>query len=292
MLRLPLSVLSLFALALPAQDAEPPPKTLRVHVIGASVSGGFRDGPTTGAAEPGDSVTMQQLLRPWAGEHATVTTHNTVAMTMLFMDPLGTGKEQIDGVAKARPDVVVAIDFLFWFAYGHVDLADEAAARQAQFAKGLELLGTLTMPVVVGDLPDMTGAERRMLKPKQIPSAEVLKALNAELAKFVQAHPNVHLVPLAETVRQMRTEGAKLPLQDGVLQTAPGALQQADKLHANRLGMALLGLRLQDALRACFPAEHPLARQQWTFEQFVEAAGAEDVLDQQREVAAEAAAGK
>ncbi len=42
------------------QKVEPAPagSAVRVHVIGASVSGGFRDGPMTGATETGETVTM------------------------------------------------------------------------------------------------------------------------------------------------------------------------------------------------------------------------------------------
>lgn len=295
MLRTALAVLSLCCLSLPAQDRAETPKKLRVHVIGASVSGGFRDGPQTGAEETGDSITMQHLLRRWCGDHARATTHGTIQMMLMFTDPLRIGEEQLEGVRKAEPDVVVAIDYLFWFAYGYVGDGDEAELRAERLEQGLELLGSLSMPVVIGDLPDMAGAARRMLSPRQIPSPEMLARLNERLRAWAADRPNVHVVALAETVRQMRTEGVALPLAGGPLPTAPGALQQADKLHANRLGMALLGLRMQDALRACFPDGHPLAQRQWTFEQFVEAAGAEGDLELQREAAAataEATSGK
>lgn len=287
MLRSILAVFTLFLATLPAQDAASPPKQLRVHVIGASVSGGFRDGPNFGAEEQGDSVTMQELLRKWVGGQARVSTHDTTAMTLMFLDPLGTGADEIAGVVKAKPDLVVGADFLFWFAYGFVD-ADrpESEARAERLQKGLDLLATLAMPVLVGDLPDMTGAERRMLKPRQIPSPEVLLQLNSQLKAFVAAHDHLHLLPLSEIVAAMRTQGVALPLADGPLPTPPGALQQADKLHANRLGMAYLGLLLQEPLARMFPADHPLRTQTWTFDQFVEAVRAEADLELLREAAA------
>ncbi|MBX3461613.1 MAG: hypothetical protein KF830_00440 [Planctomycetes bacterium] len=287
MLRATIVGLSFLCAALPAQDAAPVPASLRVRVIGASVSGGFRDGPMFGAEEQGDSVTMQHVLRRWAGEHAVVSTHSTVDMLAMFTDPLRIGREQIAGVRKAKADLVVAVDFPFWFAYGYVD-GDEAAARKERLAAGLALLGDLSMPVLIGDLPDMTGAARRMLNPRQIPPPELLAALNAQLAEFVAAHEHVRLLPLAGAVKAMRDEGVTLPLERGGLATAPGALQQGDRLHANRLGMAYLGWLLQPALRQMFPAEHPLRAQQWTFERFVEAAGAEGDLELQRAAAARA----
>lgn len=268
----------------------PAAKPLRVHVIGASVSGGFRDGPLFGAKEQGDSVTMQHLLKGWCGEHARATTHATAQMTAMFNDPDTIGAAQIEGAKKAKPDVVVAIDFPFWFAYGACREADQAAARSARLAKGLAMLAQLEVPVLIGDLPDMTGAAPRMLSPSWIPKPEVLRALNEQLAAFVAKHPNVRLVPLGGFVKAMKVDGAVLPLDDGPLQTPPGALLQEDRLHATRLGMAFLGHLLQAHLQPLFPKDHALASQRWTLGQFVAACGAEDELDRVR-AAAKAAAG-
>lgn len=274
-----------------AQDAAPVAKKPRLHVIGASVSGGFRDGPMTGAAEQGDSVTLQHVLKAWCGEHARATTHGPLEMMAMFTNPEQIGERQLQATLKAKPDAVLAIDFPFWFAYGYVDGADESKARRERFAKGLAMLAQLDVPVVVGDLPDMHGAARRMLNPAQIPSPAVLKELNAQLAAFVASHANVRLVALADTVKVMKTDGASLPLATGPLPTPPGALLQGDKLHANRLGMAFLGFTLQPALRELFPKDHPLHEQAWTFEQFVVACGAEAELESLRAPAKQPATG-
>jgi hypothetical protein len=264
----------------PAAPAAPVPATAttRVHVIGASLSGGFRDGPLTGATEPGESVSMQHVLKAWCGEHAKATTHASLEMMAMFTNPESIGGRQLEATLKAKPDAVVALDFPFWFAYGHVK-GDEATARKERFEQGLALLAKLEMPVVVGDLPDMHGAERRMLAPAQIPSAPILRQLNDRLAAFVREHANVRLVAIAELTRVMKEKGATLPLATGPLATPPGALLQGDKLHPNRLGMALLGFTLQPVLRELFPAGHALRAQQWTFEQFVDACGADGELE-------------
>lgn len=266
-------------------------KVVRVHVIGASVSGGFRDGPLFRGAEAGDTLPLHMLLRKWAGDRATVTTRSAVLMMAMFQNAERIGRMQIDDALRIGPDLVVAVDFPFWFAYGHVG-ANEAEERKARFATGLAMMEKLTMPVLVGDLPDMRGAAQRMLSPNQIPSPDVLNALNTRLAEFVKAHPNFRPVPLAKLVKTMKVDGAALPLAKGSLQTPPGALLQGDHLHATRLGMAFLGFSIQDTLRAAFPKDHPLHEQKWTFEQFVEAAGAEDELDALCAKSAERAAGK
>lgn len=260
--------------AVPAAE----PKLVHLRVIGASVSGGFKDGLFTGATEPGDTVSMHHLLKEWCGEHARASTHSPTAMMMMFTAPERIGGEQIKATQKAKPDAVVAIDFPFWFAYGRV-AGDEAAARRALLQKGLELLASIEGPVVIGDLPDFQGAAARMLAPAQIPSPAVLQQLNADLAAWVATHQNVRQVPLAATVALMKTAGVALPLASGPLPTPPGALLQGDRLHANRLGMAFLGHTLQPTLQQLFAADHPLRKQTWTFEQFVVACGAEAELE-------------
>lgn len=259
-----------------------------VRVIGASVSGGFRDGPMTGATETGETVTMQHLLKAWCGEHGKATTHSALAMMAMFTAPERIGDEQLKGVQKTKPDAVLAVDFPFWFAYGYVKGDDETKARRELLQKGMALLARIEVPVVIGDLPDMQGAAQRMLNPAQIPDAEQLKLLNEDLAKFVAERPNRRLVPLAATVAVMKDQGVALPLQDGPLPTAPGTLLQGDRLHANRLGMAFLGHTLQPTLQQLFPKEHPLRTQAWTFEQFVAACGAEEDLKAARAAAAKA----
>ncbi len=275
-----LSLSLVCALALGAQDAAAAPaaKMLRVHILGASVSGGFRDGPLTGATEQGDSVPLVDVIKAWAGDDAKVTTHNPTRMIAMFTAPEVIGTEQIHGALRAKPDLLVAIDFPFWFAYGFVQ-GEEATARKALLAKGLDLLAKLDVPMLIGDLPDMQGAARRMLNPRQIPGPALLKELNEQLAAFAKARPNVHVVSLAGIVHRMKDEGVTLPLASGPLRTGPGALQQEDRLHATRLGMAFLGLTLQPELAALCTKDHALHARAWTIEQFVEATGAEGDLE-------------
>ena len=51
---------------------------------------------------------------------------------------------------------------------------------------------------------------------------------------------------------------------------------------ATRLGMAFLTFRLQRSLQHLFPKAHALHGHQWSFEQLVEAAGAEEELEELR----------
>jgi len=267
----------------PTKETAVAAKTPRVHIIGASVSGGFKDSPLFGAAETGDTVPLLAVMKRWAGDGARVTSHNPTDMIRMFEDPTKFATDQMTGVQKAAPDFLLAIDFAFWFAYGPVR-GDESVARSQKLAAGLAMLDKIEVPVLLGDLPDMRGAARRMLAESWIPSPALLKQLNDQLAAFVRSHENIHLVPLADLVRRMKDDGVPLPLATGPLVAPPGSLQQADRLHATRLGMAYLAYSLQEPLARLFPEGHALRAQRWTFEQFVEAAGADGDLEQLREL--------
>jgi hypothetical protein len=266
------------AATLPAQEAAAQDAPKHIHIIGASVSAGFEDGPLFGAKTNGDSVSMLHMLKRWSDGEVKVTSHAQMAMCYLFSDPIKNGKQQIELAKKKKPDMVVAVDFPFWFGYGPVS-GDKAKARLARLETGLGYLKELNVPIIIGDFPNMLGAKVRMLKPLWIPTEATLKLLNARLSKFVADNQNVTLVPMAQIVKALKDDGVNLPLQAGELKTGPGVLLQEDQLHATRLGMALMAFQMQATLREHFPNKHPLHEQQWSFEEFAEAAGADAELE-------------
>src|SRR5205823_5910130 len=87
----------------------------RIVMIGASATAGFTE------SEPlGGPTTPQYRLSRYV-DAALLAPHEpvqTLAHTMFFMDAEATGRDQIDRALKARPTLVVGVDFLFWFCYG------------------------------------------------------------------------------------------------------------------------------------------------------------------------------
>ncbi len=78
-----------------------------------------------------------------------------------FTNPLEIGPEAVRRCLDGSPDAILAIDFLFWFAYGAYDahgerIVDEAE-RDGLFEFGLSLLESIDVPILVGDLPDVRG---------------------------------------------------------------------------------------------------------------------------------------
>ncbi len=263
--------------------AQAQPETLRIEIAGASVSAGFIDGPLTGGAAENSSVPLLPVLRGWF-EEIDAKIHSR-ADAFMFVDAEKIGGLQIDRALRQDPHLVVAVDFLFWFAYGDLKVRDlkDAEARLQRLQVGLDLLDRIPGSILISDLPDMGGADRRMLRPAQIPESTSLAKLNEAIAAWAKVRPRVRVFPLASTVAQMKERGVDLPSGDHILKTEPMGLLQQDRLHATRLGMAFLACSLQPFVRELLPEAVRERLPERTFVEFCAFAAAEvDLKDMER----------
>ena len=233
-----------------AQEAARPALLERVVVLGASGSAGF-----------GVSGSMADALRAtFVDDPGSLRDESS---SLFFLDPLANGANAVERARAADPTLVVAADFLFWFAYGLVNAEGKPLAsdeeRPALFEKGLALLAEFTCPVVVGDLPDCSRAIGTMLLEAQVPAPATLAALNARLAEWAKERPKVVVLPLAASVERLfaaaspaRASARRSP--DG--EAAPAELElggwtypareaaallfQPDELHPTLEGLALI----------------------------------------------------
>src|SRR5712691_4205822 len=99
----------------PTESAAAKPPWGRIVMVGASAAAGFTE------SEPlGGPKTEQYRLSRYL-DAALLVAHEPVqnlANAMFFIQPEAAGRYQIDQALKARPTLVVAIDFLFWYCYG------------------------------------------------------------------------------------------------------------------------------------------------------------------------------
>jgi lysophospholipase L1-like esterase len=251
------------------KDVAPKPAPLRVTIVGASLSAGFVDGPLAGGNKDNRTTPLKKAVASWLGDGGAVQSR---ADLLMFTDPFKLGARQVARAVKDGGDLLVAIDFLFWYAYGYTERndADERKARTERMEQGLAQLAQWSGPLVVADLPDMQGADRRMLSPLQIPKPETLNALNERIAAWAKARPGTQVVPLRTWVDRMKQQGIELPLQGGAVQVPKGGLLQGDRLHPNRLGMAWLLFQLQEPVRALAPKAMVEAMPQWTMDQCIQ----------------------
>src|SRR5262249_46708467 len=121
-----------------------------------------------------------------------------LASALVFLQPEGGLRKQVDDALKAKPTLVLGLDFLFWFCYGEGTTDD---ARLRRFDAGLKLVESFGCPVVLGDLPDASAAVNRQLTPDQIPSPQALSAANRRLRDWAATRRRVAIVPLSSIMR-------------------------------------------------------------------------------------------
>lgn len=225
---------------------------LRVGILGASVSDGFgcrlHEQRTDGDYEATFRLaTMVQLI---CGERAV--TIDDRATNRMFFDPKKHGGDAAAAVRKAAPQCVIALDYLFWYCYGSHGAKGEPAqveaARLAVFEQGLAELAKFDVPIVVGDIPDMSRAVGKMLAASQMPSLDSIAAANARLAEWTKQHPNVRVVPLSKIIRQLHEDQAVEVAGKRFAATAEQPLLQRDQLHATPAGLAAIACVLVNVL--------------------------------------------
>jgi len=221
---------------------EPSARLDRVVVVGASVSNGFGSGLPF-------STLLDVAIRP---KHTPV--ENACRG---IQNPAVFGEMQLARALTHRPTLVIAVDFLFWFAHRTASHGeDELELRLESLRAGLELLERFSCPLVIGDIPDMRTADSKRLIPALIPTPEVRDALNTELRRWSRGK-KVLVVPLAEWVAVLqRGEWIIEASADGAheekILTAKEALQ-GDRLHPEPIGAIVLMHRILEAMVERFP---------------------------------------
>src|SRR5207247_465117 len=152
----------------PSESAAAKPPWGRIVMVGASASAGFTESEPLGGPKTPQYRLSRYLDAALLAAHEPV---QNLANSMFFIQPEAAGRYQIDQALKARPTLVVGIDFLFWFCYGE-DPTDKD--RLQRFEKGLKLLEAVQCPLILGDIPDASGASNDMLPADQVPSAATM----------------------------------------------------------------------------------------------------------------------
>lgn len=227
-------------------------KIEKIAVMGASASAGFGIVEEIMISE--DSVQLQGvslgdvLIKAAKGQDVVVL---DLASGGFFSRPVPFGRASVERANSWNADLVVAIDFLFWFVYGSVDLKDNATSaktlRLKKLDEGLRQLGELNAPLVVGEVPDMSPAVGRMLRKSQMPDIETIKAVNERIRAWAQERPDVGVLPLFGLINTLRSGEA---FQIGKHQWHPSEqgfeLILSDRLHPSLAGLVAL-LQAADA---------------------------------------------
>jgi hypothetical protein len=288
-----------------------PPKTQVVAVIGASVSAGVdmrsemaHQTGMSAPAGPSQTVTVTEILRAvWRVDGAPGVDVRDFSDKFVFLLSDVEREAQMARALQAKPSLVIAIDYLFWFGYGPLTgVRDEdgvmaiptdeqaKAQRLAHLERGLAILDRCDVPILVGDFPDMSNANRLVLNPAWRPDTATLTALNQRVTDYAKKRPNVRVFPLAERVAELQTKAYRIE-HDGVAYEAQRKeLFQFDMLHPNRVGMAVLGEHLLAAINAIEALPAPLRTAKPSASELVVPLAAVDQLKRSKKVMAEAGA--
>lgn len=240
-------------------DARPTEEPLRVAVIGASASAGFgcvhhekrEDGEYAG------SFRLIDMVKCACPEMKLVV--SDLSSGFFFLSPIENGTAAATRAQAFKPDCVIALDFLFWYAYGSDAPGGGAITaedqRLAKFELGLKELDGFSGAIIVGDLPDMSAAIGKMLNANQVPAAATLKSVNARLNEWAKTHPRVTVLSLSRMQRELMEENALHVRDTRLVGTKENPLLQRDALHPTALGLAGLACVVTDALKVAVKRE-------------------------------------
>jgi hypothetical protein len=239
--------------------ADAPAPLRKIVVIGASVSDGFGVRLRTqqeDGRQPVVGVNVANLLQAAAREPGMqVVSH---ASSGYFSDPVRFARESVRKTTEDAPTLVLAIDWMFWNAYGlrgrdskRLQTCVDRLALLESACATLQPLAESGVPIVLGDLPDMQLAvEGGMLNQAMIPDAECLRRLNEQLRTWAARYPNIALLDLAALVRNVLDKKPVRACNRDWCETDLGPLLQRDRLHPTLNGtLAVVAASLDAADR-------------------------------------------
>lgn len=227
----------------------------RLATIGASATAGFNVyfWRVDGDGHVRDSTNLAKLLRASSGDELVVTDLGT---GQFFANPAGIGSMAIERALRSNPDIVVGLDFLFWFCFGTV--GPEATRmrtmedRLAMLEVGFELLERIEdagIPLVVGDIPDMSAAGGGIMLKSQVPSPETIERANERIHEWASTRPGIRVFPLAG-LQSLLESNDPIEVDGSALGDAERRrLLQGDRLHPTVGGLIVMVDRLVDLMQ-------------------------------------------
>ena len=249
-----LTTMALLLASSGAMAGDDPAPFRKIAVIGASASAGFGVITEVRVDEERtqwEGISIGDVLQESGEERLVIL---DLASGGFFTNPFQIGRSSIDRTNQWEADLAVGIDFLFWYVYGGTGAAtpDEVMkVRLQDLETGLAELGRLRMPMVIGEIPDMSPAIGGMLTRRQVPSPKTLDAVNTRIRAWAAERDDVALVPLTRITEDLRGD---TPFTIGDQIWDPGdadtSLLLPDRLHPTLDGLIALTQAMAEAVRS------------------------------------------
>ena len=242
------TVLALIFIALPVHAEQPCDVLNRVVVTGASVTAGY------GVSTPpikGDlgayTINMKHIM-----EGLITSDHEEVAVygdLMFFNNSKKNARAYIEKIKLYKPTLVVGVDLLFWFGHGTPPKdCDVPAYRMEKLNYALHLLDELSVPMVIGNLPNVRDAIGGYLSTSHIPTEKTLQKLNERIDAWADAHENVSIIDVhCLWNKALRDEEIVLQHHTWPIGSREKLLQE-DMLHTTLEGTVAASLLVIEAL--------------------------------------------
>ncbi|MDZ4772024.1 MAG: hypothetical protein SGI72_02710 [Planctomycetota bacterium] len=180
-------LLSLAGDAVPAAPAVPKPEVAlfaRAFVVGYEITDGFGL-----ESEIGAKTSLADIV------HATLLFEHQGIQKRTF-PTISVAPQQIRAAVDARASLVVALDYLTPFVYVEAGSDDQ---RRSNVEAALKVLETLNVPMILGNVPDLTAAStvlNGLVTPKMLPRPDALAAINTRILEWAATRRDVVVAPL------------------------------------------------------------------------------------------------
>lgn len=230
-------------------DRSVTPLLSNVQLIGASITAGFG---SSIELKLGRNAVLSDFLRAAWADHNQSGKLEGKGNFLFFRAPGTSGRSQVTKAGATSPSLVVAIDFLFWYGFGHNSPGEPR--RLEGLEKGLAELDAFECPLVIGTIPNVDHAlagkgpgGRPVLFRSQFPTEEERAAMNTRINAWAAERKNVEVIDVDGIFRAIVTGTPVMICGEELKTSAPTDAFQDDLLHLTLNGYVWTALAVCEA---------------------------------------------
>ena len=177
-------------------DRQLNPLLSNIRFIGASITAGYGN---ASELKLGINAPLAQIMRAALADHSQGATLEGSGSNFFFHSPQTTGSGQVAKAVAASPTLVVALDFLFWYGFGHERY--DKPRRAEGLEQGLDELVKFECPLIIGTFPSIDHALQGVgplggpvISEYQLPSEAERIEMNRRILSWAAERDHVQVV--------------------------------------------------------------------------------------------------